>query len=45
MYLYVLDHAGKILMERNVRSNREILLRTLAPYCDHLVVAAKCTCT
>ena len=45
MYLCVLNHAGEVFLERNVRSNPEIFLRTLEPYRDDLVVAAECMFT
>jgi transposase len=45
MYLCVLNHAGEVLLERNLRCDPTLLLRTLEPYREDLVVAVECVFT
>jgi transposase len=45
MYVCILDALGQVLVHRNVKSNPEALLETVAPYRDDLVVAAECMFT
>ena len=43
MYLCILDHdTGKILLHRNVRCEPELLLQTIEPYRDDLLIGAEC---
>ncbi len=45
MYLCILDATGQVLVHRNVPSTPAAFLETVAPYRDHLVVAAACMFT
>ena len=45
MYVCILDAAGQVLVHRNVQSNPDAFLETIAPYRDDLVVAAECMFT
>ena len=45
MFVCILDAAGNVLVHRNVKSNPEAFLDSVAPYRDGLVVAAECTFT
>ena len=45
MYVCILDATGQVLVHRNVKSNTEAFLETIAPYRDDLVVAAECMFT
>ena len=45
MYLCILDATGQVLVHRNVPSTPAAFLETVAPYRDHLVVAAECMFT
>jgi transposase len=45
MYLCVLDQAGEVLLDQNIRCDPRIFLRTIAPYRDDLVVAVECIFT
>ena len=45
MYMCVLDAAGQTRVHRNVKSNPDAFLETIAPYRDDLVVAAECMFT
>ena len=42
MYLCVLDRAGGVLLDQNIRCDAKGFLRTIAPYRDDLVVAVEC---
>jgi hypothetical protein len=42
MYGCILTQAGDILVPRNMQSNPDALLRTIAPYRDDIVVAVEC---
>ena len=45
MFLCVLDQRGYPLLERNIKTDRELFLKTIAPYREHLVVAVECMFT
>jgi len=45
MYLCVLNHAGEVLLEQNLRCDPTLLLRTLEPFREDLVVAVECIFT
>ncbi len=45
MYLCVLDQAGEVLLDQNIRCDPRLFLRTVAPYRDDLVVAVECIFT
>jgi transposase len=42
MYLCILSQEGEILLHRNIKTEPEIFLKTIAPYRDDLVVCAEC---
>ena len=41
MYLCILNQAGHVLLEQNIRCDPALFLRTIAPYRDDLVVAVE----
>ena len=45
MYLCIIDQAGEVLLDQNIRCDPRIFLRTIAPYRDDLVVAVECIFT
>jgi len=45
MYLCILSHDGEILLERNLRCDPQLFLRTIEPYREDLVVAVECIFT
>ena len=45
MYVCILSRAGEILLEKNIRCDPALFLRTIEPYRDDLVVAAECIFT
>ena len=45
MFLCVLDERGYPLLERNIKTDPEIFLKTIAPYREDLVVAVECMFT
>ena len=45
MYLCVLDQAGEVLLDQNIRCDPQGFLRTIAPYRDDQVVAVECIFT
>jgi transposase len=45
MHLCVLDQAGEVLVDQNIRCEPKVFLRTIAPYRDDLVVAVECIFT
>ena len=45
MYLCVLNQDGEILVHRNMPAGPEPLLKAIAPYRDHIVVAVECLFT
>ena len=45
MYVCIMNHAGEILMHRNMKAAPEPFLKAIAPYRDGLVVAVECLFT
>src|SRR3990172_2561218 len=45
MYVCILDAAGEIVVERNLRTTPEAFLEAIAPYREGLVVACECLFT
>ena len=47
MYLCILDQEGKILLHRDIKTDSDIFLKSIAPYREDVVVAVECifTCT
>jgi hypothetical protein len=45
MFLYVLDDRGYPLLERNIKTDPELFLKTIAPYREDIVVAVECMFT
>jgi len=45
MYLCILDHAGTVLVHKNLPATPQAFLRVVAPYRDDLVVAGECSFT
>ncbi len=45
MYLCILNQAGKIVIHRDIKTNPEIFLKTIAPYREDIVVAVECIFT
>lgn len=45
MYLCILNQEGKILLHRDIKTNPEIFLKTIAPYREDIVVAVECIFT
>jgi transposase len=45
MYVCILDQSGEILLHRHMKASPEALLNAIAPYRDHIVVAAECLFT
>jgi len=45
MFLCVLDERGYPLLERNIKTDPELFLKTVAPYREDLVVAVECMFT
>lgn len=43
MYLCILDSKGTVLLHRNIKTDREIFLKTVKKYRDDLVVSVECT--
>jgi transposase len=41
-YLCILDHAGQVVLDRNLPANPDAFLRAIAPFRDGLVVAVEC---
>ncbi|MBI5188443.1 MAG: IS110 family transposase [Nitrospirae bacterium] len=42
MYLCIINQEGEILLHRNIRTNPEVFLKTIAPYREDIVVAVEC---
>ncbi len=42
MYLCILSQEGEILLHRNIKTEPELFLKTIALYRDDLVVSAEC---
>jgi hypothetical protein len=45
MYVCILNHDGDIVVHRNLPTNPEALLKTIAPYRAHMVIAVECLFT
>jgi transposase len=45
MYVCILDQGGEILLHRTMKTSPDALLKAIAPYRDHMVVAAECMFT
>jgi transposase len=45
MYLCILNQEGKILLHRDIKTNPEIFLKTIAPYREDIVIAVECIFT
>lgn len=45
MFLCVLDERGYALLERNIKADPDMFLKTLAPYREDIVVAVECMFT
>jgi len=45
MFVVILNQAGEVLLERNVRTNPRVLLDLLAPYREDVVIAVECIFT
>jgi hypothetical protein len=45
MYLCVLNQEGMIILHRDIRTNPDIFLKTIAPYREDIVVAVECIFT
>ena len=45
MYLCILDETGEIRLHRNIKTDRELFLKAIAPYRDDIVVAVECMFT
>jgi transposase len=42
MYLCILNADGEIVLHRNIKSNPEVFLKTIAPYREDIVVGVEC---
>jgi transposase len=45
MYLCILDETGEIRLHRNIKTDRGLFLKAIAPYRDDIVVAVECMFT
>src|SRR5262249_24954022 len=45
MYVCIVNHAGEILLQRNMKAAPEPVLKAIAPYREGLVVAVECLFT
>jgi hypothetical protein len=45
MYLCILDQEGKILLHRDIKTDPDIFLKTIAPYREDIVVSVECIFT
>jgi transposase len=45
MYLCILDQEGKILLHRDIKTDSDIFLKSIAPYREDVVVAVECIFT
>jgi hypothetical protein len=45
MYVCILEHAGTILVHKNMAATPEAFVRVIAPYRDEVVVAVEGICT
>ena len=45
MYLCILDQEGNVVLHRNIRTNPEVFLKTIAAYREDIAVAVECIFT
>jgi transposase len=45
MYMCILDHAGAIVLHRNMKADPDSFVKAVAPYRDRMVVAVECIFT
>jgi transposase len=45
MYLCIIDQGGRVLLHRNIRTDRKVFLKAIEKYRDDLVVSVECTFT
>src|SRR3990170_1946384 len=45
MYVCIMNQDGEIVIHRNIRTNPEVFLKTIAPYREDIVVAVECIFT
>jgi transposase len=45
MYVCIVNHAGEVLLHRNMKAAPESFLKAIAPYREGRVVAVECMCT
>ena len=45
MYVCILNHAGEIVVHRNMPTSPDALLKTIAPYREQLVIGVECIFT
>lgn len=45
MYLCIINQQGDILLQRNIRTHREVFLKTIERYREDIVVAVECIFT
>ena len=45
MYLCILNAEGEILLHRNIKTDSDVFLKTIAPYRKDIVVAVECIFT
>src|SRR5678816_1072081 len=45
MYVCILNRDGEIVVHRNLPTNPEVLLKTIAPYREDIVIAVECMFT
>ncbi len=45
MYLCILNQEGKILLHRDIKTDPDIFLKTIAPYREDIVIAVECIFT
>jgi transposase len=45
MYLCIINQEGNILLQRNIRTHREVFLKTIERYREDIVVAVECIFT
>ncbi len=42
MYLCILDSTGASVLHRNIKTDREVFLKTIEPFREDIVVAVEC---
>src|SRR3989304_7392109 len=45
MYLCILDSTGEIVLHRNIKTDRNVFLKTIEPFREDIVVAVECMFT